>query len=351
MTRTHSSKTASALLAAASSLALALTLSFTLSFTTACAHQTDYSTLFARDGDILLALGPESSYASLGPYQPVATLDTSGNPISLPRGALSFADEVVAYHPGGGGLVPEGRFPNAALGAPDYTGGAFLNGPTAVTLGSGGSITLRFTDNALVDVEGPDLYVYEVGPNVEATFVDISADGKQWIRAGKIGGSASSIDIRRAAAPDQAYPYVRLTDDPSQGVYAGDWPGADIDAVAAVGSAERIELPSEVLFEHDSDVLLAAAAPSLDAAAARILAREGARATVLGHTDDTGEDTYNLDLSRRRAAAVARYLTEKGVPKERITTEGHGESRPAADNATEEGRRRNRRVEILIQDR
>jgi outer membrane protein OmpA-like peptidoglycan-associated protein len=339
MTRTSSTQIAAAFLAFASP------------FFVACAHQTDYSTLFAQDGDILLALGPESSFGALGPYEPVATKDTAGNPIALPQGAISFADEVVEYRPGGGGLVPEGRFPMAALGAPDYTGGAARGGPRAVTLGSGGSITLRFTDNALVDVDGPDLYVYEVGPNVEATFIDISADGKEWIRVGRIGGSTSSVDIGPAASPGQAYPFVRLTDDPSQGIYAGDWPGADIDAVAAVGSAERIELPSEVLFEHDSDVLLAAAAPSLDAAAARILAREGARASVLGHTDDTGEDAYNLDLSRRRAAAVARHLTEKGVPKERITIEGHGESRPAADNATEEGRRRNRRVEILIQDR
>ena len=318
----------------------------------ACTHQTDYSALFAQDGDAIVALGPDvGDSPSLGPAEAVPTQDSAGNPIALPRGAASFADEVVEYRVGGGNPNYEGMRPQAALGPPDYTGGAVTGKPTVVTLGSGGSLTLRFTDNALVDVAGPDLYVYEVGPDVEAAFVDVSTDGKEWIRAGRIGGHTSSVDIGPSVAPGQTFSYVRLTDDPSQGISRGEWPGADIDAVGAVGSAERIELPSEVLFEHDSDKLLPGAAPSLDDAARRILERGGARASVLGHTDDTGDDAYNLDLSRRRAEAVARYLEEKGVDRAKIAVEGYGESRPTESNATDDGRRRNRRVEILIQDR
>ena len=70
--------------------------------------------------------------------------------------------------------------------------------------------------------------------------------------------------------------------------------------------------------------------------------------TVLGHTDSTGDDAYNLDLSRRRAEAAARYLEEHGVARAALTVEGHGESRPVAENGSPEGRRKNRRVEIVI---
>lgn len=320
-------------------------------FCEGCARQTDYSVLFAQDGDVLVALGPQIGDApSLGPAEPIPTHDSAGNPIALPRGAASFADEVVEYRVGRGDPNREGKHPEAALGAPDYTGGVVTGEPSVVTLGSGGSLTLRFTDNALVDVAGPDLYVYEVGPDHEATFIDVSVDGQRWIRAGRIGGKTSSIDIGPKVAPGQAFSYVRLTDDPAQGRDTGEWPGADIDAVGAVGSIERIELPGEVLFEHDKDEIRADGARELDLASRRILDRAGASVSVIGHTDDTGDDAYNKDLSLRRAQAVARYLEAKGARRDDISVVGMGESSPIADNTTEEGRRKNRRVEIIIQN-
>jgi outer membrane protein OmpA-like peptidoglycan-associated protein len=305
-------------------------------------------------GALLLAPGEDPFFygvdrgASLGPSEPIAEQDDSGNPIRLPRGASSFADEVVDYKPGRPEPVPEGQLTASILGPPDYVGGPILDAPRALTLGTGGSITLRFTDNALVDVDGPDLYVFESGPDVEATLVDISADGQTWIAAGRASGHASSLDIAPVAAPGQIYSYVRLTDDPAQGHVYGDWPGADIDAVGAVGAVEKIELSGEVLFEHDSDALRSGAAKALDGVLARIEAREGPRVTVLGHTDSTGDDAYNLDLSRRRAEAAARYLEEHGVARAALTVKGHGESRPVAENGSPEGRRKNRRVEIVI---
>jgi outer membrane protein OmpA-like peptidoglycan-associated protein len=68
----------------------------------------------------------------------------------------------------------------------------------------------------------------------------------------------------------------------------------------------------------------------------------------MGHTDSTGSDAYNEDLSKRRADAVADYLALRGVSRARIATIGYGERYPVADNATDEGRARNRRVEIKI---
>ena len=72
-------------------------------------------------------------------------------------------------------------------------------------------------------------------------------------------------------------------------------------------------------------------------------------ATIEGHTDSTGPEEYNQGLSERRANAIAAYLTDnKGVSANRLKTVGYGESRPVADNATREGRQRNRRVIAVI---
>lgn len=71
--------------------------------------------------------------------------------------------------------------------------------------------------------------------------------------------------------------------------------------------------------------------------------------TVHGHTDDVGEAAFNLRLSEQRALSVARYLADAGVARARLLVVGHGESEPVADNATQAGRDRNRRVELQLE--
>jgi OOP family OmpA-OmpF porin len=75
-------------------------------------------------------------------------------------------------------------------------------------------------------------------------------------------------------------------------------------------------------------------------------------ATVLieGHTDSIGSDAYNMGLSDRRAKAVFDYLSSRGVNPARMSSVGYGETRPIADNATEEGRQQNRRVMLIRTD-
>lgn len=70
---------------------------------------------------------------------------------------------------------------------------------------------------------------------------------------------------------------------------------------------------------------------------------------VAGHTDNRGSDKYNMKLSQRRAEAVRNYLISKGIAADRLTAKGYGESQPVADNATDEGRFKNRRVELIEQ--
>ena len=69
---------------------------------------------------------------------------------------------------------------------------------------------------------------------------------------------------------------------------------------------------------------------------------------VEGHTDSSGSDSYNMKLSKERAASVASWLEENGVPSNRLTSEGYGETQPIATNSTAQGRQDNRRVEISL---
>lgn len=301
----------------------------------------------ATDAQLQLLLG---DFPNPG-ESPAATMhDAHGAVVAFPRERAHFADEVVAYEVGDPAPLPEGQDPRTALGPPDYAPDKWAL-PRAVSLGNGGSLTLKFNEGALVDGEGPDLFIWEIGPSVEAMNVEVSADGKKWISVGQAPGGACAIDIGPYVGREDVFHYVRLRDVPFQGGESEAWPGADIDAVAILGSARRLSLSSEVLFAFDSDTLVDGAAAELDAIVKAVAADPSARLTIEGHTDDVGADEYNRALSERRAEAVARYFELKGISRMRIVARGLGKTRPAAPNADEDGRRKNRRVEILIQGR
>jgi outer membrane protein OmpA-like peptidoglycan-associated protein/outer membrane protein W len=99
-------------------------------------------------------------------------------------------------------------------------------------------------------------------------------------------------------------------------------------------------------FAFDSAELTAEDKAQLDAVATRLKQLEFIDGVANGHTDNVGDEAYNLKLSERRAQAVVDYLAAKGVAPGRIKAVGYGESKPLADNATEEGRAQNRRVTI-----
>lgn len=104
-----------------------------------------------------------------------------------------------------------------------------------------------------------------------------------------------------------------------------------------------------VNFETAKSTIRPESYPILDEAAKILIENPGIRVEVQGHTDSQGSDAYNLRLSQARAEAVRNYLIEKHrVDPDRLTARGYGERRPIADNATEEGRAENRRVEFKI---
>jgi outer membrane protein OmpA-like peptidoglycan-associated protein len=219
-----------------------------------------------------------------------------------------------------------------------------------VVFGCGGSLVVRFADNVLVDVSGPDLYVFEVGPAIEPTRLAISQDGTTWTEVGDVSGGTAAIDIAKVAKPGHRYRFVRVTD--LKRACGGPYPGADVDAIGAIGSALRLSFDASVLFDFDRSALRPEAQASLADAAVQIAAHPDAVVTVEGHTDDVGADGYNAKLSQARAEAVRAFLLSRPDLRGRtIAAKGFGATRPVATNATEQGRQQNRRVEIVVSPR
>lgn len=110
----------------------------------------------------------------------------------------------------------------------------------------------------------------------------------------------------------------------------------------------KLSLNSEVSFDFDRADIKPAFKPSLDKLADVLSRYDRTLVSVVGHTDDRGSNEYNLGLSQRRAESVVAYLTSRGVPQGRLYAEGLGETQPRASNDSEDGRQRNRRVEVYV---
>ena len=111
----------------------------------------------------------------------------------------------------------------------------------------------------------------------------------------------------------------------------------------------HVELPADVLFDFDKADIRPDAAAALAKVATIIRAYPNGSATLEGHTDSKGDDAYNQRLSERRAESVRRWLADKErIAGPKLGARGFGESRPIASNDTDQGRQKNRRVEVVI---
>jgi outer membrane protein OmpA-like peptidoglycan-associated protein len=118
--------------------------------------------------------------------------------------------------------------------------------------------------------------------------------------------------------------------------------------VVRKGDNITLDMPGNVTFAFDSAALNPQFNSVLDKVAQTLLEYDQTVIQIAGHTDSTGSHAYNMKLSDQRAASVKSYLAGHGVPGQRMHTIGAGPDHPIADNATEEGRAQNRRVEITI---
>ena len=119
-------------------------------------------------------------------------------------------------------------------------------------------------------------------------------------------------------------------------------------SVTRVGDRIVLNMPSDITFATDQDSVKSQFYPVLNSVALVLKKFNQTIVDVYGHTDSTGDDTYNYNLSQRRALSVANYLSSQGVDSRRFAVTGFGETRPIADNSSPAGRAQNRRVEIQL---
>lgn len=118
--------------------------------------------------------------------------------------------------------------------------------------------------------------------------------------------------------------------------------------VERIGEGIKITFDSGILFDVNSYELKDQSKEDIANLSEILKKYEDTNIMFAGHTDNTGSEEYNQDLSEKRAQSVAEFAAFTGVDPERMTIVGNGESDPIADNSTVEGRAQNRRVEIAI---
>ncbi len=255
----------------------------------------------------------------------------------------------------------EGRFsPYLTVGA-----GALQSEPTA------GKKTDDFMAQAgvgaIVKLWESNTGSFSLRPEIKARWDDAGAPGYLLDYIGMLGIQLSfgpppppppappaPIPVAAPAPPPPPPPPPPPADSDNDGVLdtidrcPGTPPGTLVDAV---GCPQRGAITLKgVNFEFNSDQLTADSRPILAGVATDLKKFPRLRVEMEGHTDSVGADAYNLGLSQRRADSVRAFLLSEGVPAERVTAKGHGETMPVAPNTTAEGRALNRRVVMSVVD-
>jgi len=124
--------------------------------------------------------------------------------------------------------------------------------------------------------------------------------------------------------------------------------GTGVAVTQTADNQLKLEVPSDVSFRVGRADIEPALRPVLDRFAQTLVANPATTVRVVGHTDSTGSDAINDPLSVNRAASVRNYLADRGVAAQRVAIDGRGAREPIAENTSDAGRARNRRVEIFV---
>lgn len=165
-------------------------------------------------------------------------------------------------------------------------------------------------------------------------------------------GTSGTITLKMPLGKSERWMQVRA----SPGAY-------DLDIVEVKAMEQQVEVSASemldalnkdgfialygILFDTGKDTIKAESEPLLGEIVSLLQSNAGLKLSVEGHTDNVGKAKANQDLSQRRAASVKKYLVGKGVDAKRLETKGWGDTKPVSDNRTEDGRAKNRRVELV----
>jgi outer membrane protein OmpA-like peptidoglycan-associated protein len=127
--------------------------------------------------------------------------------------------------------------------------------------------------------------------------------------------------------------------------------GTGVDVTQTPDNQLKLNIPSDISFDTGRSNIKPNLRPILDQFAQGLGGQVNTEVRIIGHTDSTGSDAINNPLSIDRAASARDYLVSRGVDGRRIQIDGRGSREPIADNNTENGRARNRRIEIFLAER
>jgi len=126
--------------------------------------------------------------------------------------------------------------------------------------------------------------------------------------------------------------------------------GTNVEVTRTADNQLKLNIPNDISFATGSASIKPELRAVLDPFASSLRGDPSARVVIIGHTDNTGSDAVNNPLSLERAHSVRDYIVTRGVTSSRVDTAGRGEREPIASNASESGRAKNRRVEILLSE-
>ncbi len=175
--------------------------------------------------------------------------------------------------------------------------------------------------------------------------IGAAAGGVAGAVIGKQAGNTILGAIIGAAVGGAAGAYIGHYMDKQAAEIEQDLQGASVERV---GEGIKITFNSGLLFDVNKATLRDASKAELTKLAQILNKYPDTNILVEGHTDNTGSEEYNLELSRQRAQSVENYLASLNVDPTRFTIMGYGESQPVATNDTAEGRQQNRRVDLAI---
>ncbi len=126
--------------------------------------------------------------------------------------------------------------------------------------------------------------------------------------------------------------------------------GTKVSVTQTADNQLKVNVPSDISFDTGQSTIKPEMHPVLNSLAAGLISNPNSQVTVIGYTDDTGNDSINNPLSINRAASTRAYLVSQGIVANRISIDGRGSSEPVVPNTSAENRAKNRRVEIFVKE-